>query len=124
MHFKKLVMISAALPMIALGGCSTSGTLQTTISTVEAEVQSDANVLCGFIPTVATIAALIPGFGSAAASSATIAQAVCSAVASAPVVTPKSAGLRAGLAASGADVQVTTMSTPNGPVAVVGHFTR
>lgn len=122
-YFRKLCMASVALPMIILGGCA-STTLQNDVANVEAAVQADANVLCGFIPTAATIAALIPGFGTVAASAATIAEAVCTAVAKAPVVQPASARMRSQLAATAADVQVTTIKTPNGVVPIVGHFTR
>lgn len=123
---RKLYLVSAALPMVALGGCAgfNSATLQNDVASIEQQVQADANVLCGFIPTVATIAAFIPGFGTVAASAATIATGICAAVAKAPVVQPQSASMRSQLAASGADVQVTTAKTPNGVVPIVGHFTR
>jgi hypothetical protein len=124
--FRKLALVSVALPMVALGGCAglTSAGLQTDIATIEADVQADANVLCGFVPTAATIAAFIPGFGTVAASAATIAEGICSSIAQAPVVQPASARMRANLAASGADVQVAAARTPNGTVPIVGHFTR
>jgi hypothetical protein len=118
--------------MLALGGCAgsglvsplTSGGLQTDVATIESQVQADSNVLCGFIPTAATIAAFIPGFGTVAASAATIAEGVCTSIEKAPVVQPASARMRANLAASGADVQVATVKTPNGAIPIVGHFTR
>lgn len=118
-------LLAVAAPTVFLGGCAGgSATLQNDIANVESQVQADANVLCGFIPTAATVAAFIPGFGTVAASAATIAEGICSAIAQAPVVQPASARMRASLAASGADVQVTTAKTPNGTVPVVGHFTR
>lgn len=124
--FRKLALVSAAFPMLVLGGCAglTSAGLQSDVATIEAAVQADANVLCGFVPTAATIAAFIPGFGTIAASAATIAEGICTSIAQAPVVQPASARMRASLAASGADVQVSTARTPNGVVPIVGHFTR
>lgn len=122
---KKLIAVSVMVPMMALGGCAGgSAVLQNDLATIEAQAQADANILCGFIPTIATVAAFIPSFGAVAASAATIAEGVCAAIAKAPVVQPASARLRANLAASGADVQVATARTPHGPVAIVGHFTR
>lgn len=121
---RKLVAVLAATSLL-LGGCAGgSAVLQNDIAAIEAQAQADANVLCGFIPTVATVAAFIPGFGAIAASAATIAQGVCNAIAKAPVVQPQSARMRASLAASGADVTVATAKTPNGVVPIVGHFTR
>jgi hypothetical protein len=122
---KKLLLLASLAAAVSLAGCgTTSTTLTNDIASIEAQVQADTNVLCGFVPTAATIAAFIPGFGTIAASAATIAEGVCSAIAAAPVVQPQSARMRASLAASGADTQVTTARTPSGPVAVVGHFTR
>lgn len=119
----RIGLLAVAAPMVVLGGCA-STTLQNDVANIEAQVQADANVLCGFIPTAATVAAFIPGFGTIAASAATIAEGICTSIAQAPVVQPASARMRASLAASGADVQVTTAKTPNGVVPVVGHFTR
>ena len=120
--FKRTLTVLALSGAIALGGCA-GVNLQNEVSTIEQQVQADANVLCGFIPTAATIAAFIPGFGTIAASAATIAEGICTSIAQAPVVQPQSA-IRMRSVASGADVQVTVAKTPNGPVAVVGHFTR
>lgn len=124
--FRKFSLVSVTFPMLALGGCAglTTQALQTDVATIEADVQADANVLCGFVPTAATIAAFIPGFGTIAASAATIAEGICTSIAQAPVVQPASARMRASLAASGADVQVSTAKTPSGVVPIVGHFTR
>jgi hypothetical protein len=125
--FRKLAMVSAVFPMLALGGCAgglPSQTLQTDVANIESQVQADADVICGFIPTAATIAAFIPSFGAVAASASVIAEGVCNAIAKAPVVQPAAARMRANLAASGADVQVATARTPNGVVPIVGHFTR
>lgn len=122
---KKIILAAATALAATLGGCgTTSTTLTADISSIEAQVQADSNVLCGFIPTAATIAAFIPGFGVIAASAATIAEGVCSAIAAAPVVQPQSARMRASLALSGADTQVTVARTPGGAVPIIGHFTR
>ena len=115
--FRKLAMVSAVFPMLALGGCAgglPSQTLQTDVANIESQVQADADVICGFIPS----------FGAVAASASVIAEGVCNAIAKAPVVQPAAARMRANLAASGADVQVATARTPNGVVPIVGHFTR
>jgi hypothetical protein len=118
---KKFTALACATAMISLGAC-TGVNLQADISAVEAQVQADANTLCGFVPTAATILAFIPGVGAIAADAATIAEGICSAIAQAPVVTaPPSVRMRA---AGGADVQVAVVRTPRGPVPVVGHFTR
>ena len=125
--FKKIALVSLLVPTLMLGACgslSTPGALQSDVASIESQVQADANVLCGFVPTAATIAAFIPGFGAIAASAATIAEGVCTSIASAPVVQPASARMRASLAASGADVQVASAKTPNGVIPIVGHFTR
>lgn len=125
-YFRKFAIISVTFPMLALGACSslTPQVLQNDVANIESQVQADANVLCGFIPTAATIAAFIPGFGTVAASAATIAEGICTSIAKAPVVQPEAARMRASLAASGADVQVATVKTPNGVIPIVGHFTR
>lgn len=125
MMFKKATVLALAA---SLGGCAGTGfnstTLQNDIAAIEQQVQQDTNLACGFIPTVSTIAALIPGATAGAAMAGQIATAICTAISNAPVVKPAAMSMRARLAASGADIQVTTMKTPNGPVAVVGHFTR
>ena len=120
--FHKATVVAAVCSFAALGGCAgfTSATLQNDVANIEAQVQADANVLCGFVPTAATIAAFIPGFGSVAASAATIATGICAAIAKAPVVSPAAARM----AASGADVQVAVAKLPNGTVPIVGHYTR
>lgn len=123
--FRKVGLGMALLSMVALGGCAgtTAASIQNTVSTIEAEVQADANVLCGFIPTAATIAAFIPGFGAIAASAATIAEGVCQAVAQAPVVKTQSMK-RSAAAGAPVDSVIGNVRTPNGVVSVAGHFTR
>lgn len=118
---KKVLLAAVAACGLALAGCAgSSTTLQNDVAAVEANAQADANVLCGFVPTIATIAALIPGFGTAATSAATIAGSVCQAVAAAPVV--KSASFAK--AKLGVETNIGTIASPAGAVAVVGHFTR
>lgn len=121
---RRVLLLSVALGALALGGCAgvTSATIQADVAAIEAQVQADANLACGFIPTIATVAAFIPGVGIIAADAATIAQGICTAIAKAPVVVAPS--LRARAVALGVDVNVGSVRTPNGLVAIVGHFTR
>lgn len=123
--YTRIGLALSLLASVALGGCAGgSAVLQNTVATIEQQVQADANVLCGFIPTAATIAAFIPGFGVIAASAATIAEGVCSAVAQAPVVQAQSARMRS--AKLGVNVTVGSVKLPNvsEPVPIVGQFTR
>lgn len=125
MNIRNLLLVLFLAPALALGGCAGgSATLQNDIALIESQAQADAQVLCGFIPTVGTIASLIPGFGTAVASAATIATSVCAAVANAPVVNPvtQSARLRT---VGGPDTQWGTARLPSGAaVPVVGHYVR
>lgn len=131
----KFAVAAALLATSALGGCSGSTAFQTEVSNIEAQVQADANTLCGFIPTIATIAGFIPAAGAIVADAATIAEGVCKAVTSAPVVAPTTttttttsserlSAIRAKSIALGVNVSVGTVQTPQGPVQVVGQFTR
>ena len=58
---KKLFLVSVLTAATALSGCAGFDTskISAQVSAVEAEVQADANLVCGFIPTIATIAAII-----------------------------------------------------------------
>jgi hypothetical protein len=125
----KILLVSALAVSTALGGCAglTQANLAATVATVEAEVQADANLVCGFIPTVATIAAFIPGAGVVAPAAASIAEAICGAVAAAPPVTTASARLRSLRHGGqlGAAVNVATVRVPGvGNVPISGQFTR
>ena len=120
---KKLFLIAGLSSMAFLGGCAglTPANLSAAVAAYEAEVQADTNLVCGFIPTVATIVALIPGTGAIAPAAASVAEAVCAAVAKAPV--PASAKLRS--VSNMVAVNVGKVYVPGfGPVAISGTFTR
>ena len=109
------VIIAAVIVGSAMGvaACSTTPTT-TSIATIEQQVQQDAQLACGFIPDVATIAALIPGAGAGVSIASTIASIVCGAVANAPKLAS---------ATPGASVSVGTVKLPSGKVVVVkGKF--
>lgn len=122
---KKIFLVTAMSATIALGGCAglTQATLSSTVATVEADVQADTNLVCGFIPTVATIAAIIPGGAVVAPAAASIAEAICAAVAAAPPVTTQSAKFKS--MKFGVPVNVATVKVPGvGSVPISGTFTR
>jgi hypothetical protein len=126
---KKLLLATALIPLVALGGCAglTQANLSANVAAVEAEVQADADLVCGFVPTIATIASFVPGAGAVAPAAASIAESICAAVAAAPPVTVQSARLRSlnkgGM--RGTAVNVATVMVPGvGPVPISGKFTR
>ena len=122
---KKIITAIALTSMVALGGCAgiTAANLAAQVSAAEAEVQADTNLVCGFIPTVATIAAFIPGAGAIAPAAASIAEAICGAIAQAPPVTTQSARLKS--VTSGVAVNVATVKVPGvGLVPISGTFTH
>jgi hypothetical protein len=122
---KKILTALTLTSMVALGGCAglTQANLAAQVSAVEAEVQADANLVCGFIPTAATIAAFIPGAGAIAPAAASIAEAICSAIAQAPPVTTQSARLKS--LNSGVAVNVATVRNLHGDlVPISGTFTH
>lgn len=124
---KKFLLIAGIASFAALGGCSSTGTLSANVASIEAEVQSDANLVCGFVPTVATIASFIPGGSVIAPAAASIAESICAAVAAAPPVVTQSARLRSLKKGGrfGAAVNVATVIVPGvGPVPISGQFTR
>lgn len=121
----KILLALALVSTTALGGCAglTAANLAAQVSAAEAEVQADTNLVCGFIPTVATIAAFIPGAGAVAPAAASIAEAICSAIAQAPPVTAQSARLKS--LNSGVAVNVATVKVPGvGLVPISGTFTH
>jgi hypothetical protein len=123
---KNLVISAALLGAVSLGGCAgvTPASISAEVATYEAEVQADANLVCGFVPTVQTIVALIPGVGGVAPAAASVAEAVCAAIAAAPAPAVQSARLKS-LASPGLRVNVATVIVPGvGPVAVSGTYTR
>lgn len=126
---KKLILAAALLGSAALGGCAgiTQANLSATVAALEASVQADANLVCGFVPTVATIAGFIPGAGVVATDAASIALSICDAIKAAPPVAVASARLRSLKHGGqlGAAVNVATVVVPGlGPVAISGTFTR
>lgn len=122
---KKILLVGALIGSTALGGCAglTQANLSATVAAVEAEVQADTNLVCGFIPTVATIAAIIPGGAAVAPAAASIAEAICAAVASAPPVATQSARLKS--IKFGGPVNVAVVNVPGvGTVPISGQFSR
>jgi len=123
--FKKLVLVSALTLSTALGGCAglTPANLAADVAAIEAQVQADTNLVCGFIPTVATIAAFIPGSGAIVAGASSIAQSICAAIAAAPPVTAQKARLKS--LGNNMAVNVATVRVPGaGLVPISGTFTR
>lgn len=74
---KRLILLSA----LALGGCGT--VTPGTISDRAKEIQGYTKLACSFVPTVATVAAILTRGGSAG--TAQIAQDICAAVTTAPL---------------------------------------
>lgn len=126
---KKILLVAALVSSTALGGCAglTQANLSATVSAVEADVQADANLVCGFVPTIATIAAFIPGGAAVVPAAASIAEAICGAVAAAPPVAVQSARLRSLKQGGrlGAAVNVAMVRVPGvGNVPISGTFTH
>jgi hypothetical protein len=123
---KRILLVGSLVSSIAMGGCSTFPTpseIATDVSGFESQVQADTQLACGFIPTIATIAALIPGVGVIAADAATIAGSICTAIAQAPPVTTSSARLKS--LRANVPVSVAVVKLPNGKVVpIAGTFTR
>ena len=101
----KHLSVSAMIIALALGGCSSTSTLtpsslNTTITTVAADVISFARTICGFQPTIATAEAIItslyPGASVATVPEQAIAQTICNSIPPPAVV----AGGRLGAAAA------------------------
>ena len=126
---KNILLAAMLAPLVALGGCAglTQANVNSTVAALEVAVQSDANLVCGFIPTIATVAGFVPGAGVLAVDAASIAESICAAVAAAPAVAvqvAKSKSLRMG-GRLGSAVNVATVIVPGvGPVSISGKFTR
>ena len=125
----KILLAAALAGSTALAGCAglTPANLSAAVASYEAEVQADANLVCGFIPTVGTILSLIPAVGVVEPAAAAVADALCSAIAKAPVPVASSARLRS--LASGVPATVGTLTVSGvgiKPVSVpiVGTYTR
>ena len=122
---KRILLIGSLATSIALGGCAglTPAELSSDVAGFETQVQADTNLACGFIPTIATIASLIPGVGIVAADAATIAESICTAIAQAPPVTTASARLKS--LNAGVPVNVAVVKMPGGKVVpIAGQFTK
>src|SRR5258705_8265851 len=81
--------LATALASASLAGCATDPTTGTTtidvakVTSVEAEVQKNAAIICGFVPTLGTVASVIASFvggGGVATIATQAANAICSAV--------------------------------------------
>lgn len=123
----RIFAIIAMASTLLLASCGTFGAAQ--VAAIEAEVQADANLVCGFIPTVGTIASFIPGVGVVAASAASIAESICAAVAAAPKPQMLAARKRSMINQMAVNVAVVRVPGvgPNGQpadVAISGTFTR
>jgi hypothetical protein len=125
MFKKALVLAAMAAAALSLGACQTTGT----VASIEAQVQSDSNLACSFIPTATTIASVIAslaGAGAIVADAGTIAQSICSAIAAAPAPaqSAKLRSLRGGVAL-GVNVNVGNLRLPGGKaVPIQGAFTQ
>ena len=91
--------LAVALATTSLVGCATSPTTglptidPTLLATIETQVQQDAAAVCGFIPTIGTIASivasLIPGGSAVVTIASDVAGQICTAVT--PVQAPLAA---------------------------------
>lgn len=94
--YKKLAALTV-VGALTLGGCATNPTTglptidPTQLTTIETQVQQDAAQVCGFVPTIGTIAAIIASFVPGAAAVTTIATQVANQICAA--VTPVKASL-------------------------------
>lgn len=86
---RSVILVTA----LALGGCATSATTTTDISSTIAAVQSATVIACKFLPTVSTVANLLTT-NSAAQTSEAIAALICQAVSPAAVSSRLRAKLR------------------------------
>lgn len=100
--------LAAALSSASLVGCATNPVTGTQtidvaqITAIEAEVQKTTAIVCGFVPTVGTIAGVVASFvpgGAAATTLATqVANAICSAVGPAKMSGHRRLAMRRGTA--------------------------
>ena len=82
----KNILIAIVLGFsMALGGCASTGGVptqtQADIEALIAQVQSYTRTACGFVPTAASIAAILSGGNPGVIAATSIAQAICAAVA-------------------------------------------
>jgi len=102
-----VLALAAALASASLAGCATDPVTGTTtidvakITSVEAEVQKNAAIICGFVPTIGSVASVIASFAGAGgiASLATqAANAICNAVVPAKMAGHRRLAMRRGTA--------------------------
>jgi hypothetical protein len=83
---RKLTLAAVAASSIALGGCATTGSAPTDITSFVAQVQATTSAVCAFVPTAETVASIISTLGGPAGATIVgtangIASAICAAVA-------------------------------------------
>ena len=86
---RKLSIALLTACSIGLGSCST--TTPSDITAIITQVQKDAVAICGFLPTVGTVASIISGGNPLITTALGIAQAICNAVTPAPSALRKKA---------------------------------
>lgn len=77
MHRKSIILVSACAAAIALGGCTSTGGINTAQI---AAIQNAAKAACGYLPTVETVANILASNNAILAPAASIAQTICNAV--------------------------------------------
>jgi len=88
---RKNYIALALASSLLVAGCSTNPNTglptidPTTLTTIETQVQQDAAAVCGFVPTIGTIASIvasiIPGGSAVVQIASSVAQQICTAVA-------------------------------------------
>lgn len=101
------VGLAAMLTSTSLAGCATDPVTGTTtidvakVSSIEADVQKNAAIICGFVPTIGTVASVIASFagaGGIATIATQAANAICSAVVPAKMAGHRRLAMRRGTA--------------------------
>ena len=93
---KKLAAVAIAATLL-VGGCGTTGNQQfiTNVATFEQTIATDARAVCGFLPTISTIAAIITALNAAAAATETLASQIAGQICNAIPPPPAAGRLRA-----------------------------
>ncbi len=98
-----VLALAAALVSVSLGGCATNPVTGATtidvakVTTIEADVQKNAAIICGFVPTIGTVTSIIAslvGGGGIATLATQAANAICSAVTPAKAMMVRRSGNR------------------------------
>ena len=96
MHKSLIAGIAGVVALAGVAGCATSPTGGTTIGGIDiASVQADAVAVCSYLPTAATVAAIISANNPVAITAIAVATAICQAVAPGSVVAAKKATRKA-----------------------------